>query len=79
MFCQKCKCCMFSWWSGFFALATGVHIVRLIARAQVQIGDWVVPMGLSIAVAVVAGILSFIFCKAGCKSCGCSKGSGGVV
>jgi len=75
MFCHKCKCCKFAWWSGFFAFAAVVHMVRLIARVQVQIGSWSVPMGLSIAVAVVAGALSIILCKAGCGACGCSSGS----
>ena len=58
MFCHKCKCCSLSWLSGVFLLAAIVHIVRLIAKAQVQVGDFVVPMNLSIVIAVVAGILS---------------------
>ena len=73
MFCHKCKCCMFSWFSGLFALAAIVHIVRLIAKAQVQINDFVVPMNVSIGIAAVAGVLSLVFCKMGCKTCNCAK------
>ena len=69
MFCTKCKCCAAMWWSGFFALAAVVHVVRLVARAEVQIGTFVVPMGVSIGVAIVAGTLSLIFCKKGCGAC----------
>ena len=71
MFCHKCKCCLFSWLSGVFALASLVHIIRLIVQAQVQVGDFVVPMNLSIVIASVAGILSLVFCKMGCKACTC--------
>ncbi len=73
MFCHKCKCCVFSWLSGFFALASLIHIVRLIAKAQVQIGSFAVPMNVSILVAVIAGLLSLAFCRMGCKACNCSK------
>jgi len=73
MFCHKCKCCNLSWLSGFFALAAVIHIVRLISRAQVQIGDWTVPMNVSIGVAIVAGVLSLILCKKSCASCNCSS------
>ena len=72
MFCHKCKCCAAMWWSGFFALAFVGHAVRLVTRAQVQLGDWPVPMGLSIAIVIVAGLLSFILCKKGCGACNCS-------
>ena len=72
MFCSKCKCCAAMWWSGFFALAAVAHVVRLIARAEVVVNGFTVPMSASIAVAVVAGILSFVFCKKGCGACGCS-------
>ena len=76
MFCHnKCKCCLFSWLSGFFALATLAHIIRLITKAQVQVGDWAVPMSVSIAIVVVAGILSLTFCKMGCKACTCGTAS----
>ena len=73
MFCHKCKCCSLSWLSGVFALAAIVHIIRLIARAQVQVGDFVVPMNLSIVIAVVAGILSLVLCKMSCKACNCAS------
>ena len=73
MFCSKCKCCAAMWWSGFFALAAIGHATRLVARVPVQLGDWAVPMGLSVGVAVVAGLLSFFFCKKGCGACNCSS------
>ena len=73
MFCHKCKCCNFSWLSGFFALAAIAHILRLIFGVQVQLNATVVPMNVSIIVAIVAGILSLIFCKKSCASCNCSK------
>ena len=72
MMCKKCKCCKFSWLSGMFALAAIVHVIRLISGAQVQINTVVIPMNASIAIAVVAGILSFILCKKSCGECGCS-------
>ena len=73
MFCHQCKCCLFSWLSGVFALAALVHVVRLIVRAQVQVGGWPVPMGLSVSIAVIAGTLSLVFCKMGCKVCSCAS------
>ena len=75
MFCHKCKCCNFSWLSGFFGLAAIAHIVRLISGAHIQVNDWVVPMNVSIGVAVVAGALSLILCKKSCASCNCSGGA----
>jgi hypothetical protein len=71
MLCTKCKCCQFSWLSGFFALAAIVHIIRLVTQTPVQIGDFAVPMNASIAIAVIGGVLSLVFCKMGCKSCAC--------
>ena len=73
MFCHKCKCCSLMWWSGFFALASLVHIVRLISRIQVQVGIWVVPMQASIGVAIIAGLISLFLCKAGCGACNCKE------
>ena len=72
MLCCLCKCCKAMWFSGFFALACLVHLVRLALQVQVRFGDWLVPMGLSVGVAVVAGLLSFFCCRMGCGSCGCS-------
>ncbi len=72
MFCHKCKCCTFSWFSGFFALPALVHLVRLVTKTQVQIGDWIVPMSFSIGTMVVAGVLSLVLCKTACKACACS-------
>ena len=72
MFCHKCKCCSLSWLSGVFALAAIVHIVRLVTRTQVQLNDFVVPMNLSVVIAVVAGILSLVLCKMSCKACTCT-------
>ena len=73
MFCTKCKCCSAMWWSGFFALAALMHIIRLIVRLDLQFGTFVVPMGASIGVASVGALLSFIFFKKGCESCGCAS------
>ena len=73
MFCHKCKCCMPTWWSGFFALALVGHLLRLLFRAQVHIGQWAVPMRVSIGVVIVAGALSLILCKKGCASCTCAS------
>ena len=72
MFCGKCKCCAAMWWSGFFGLAAVAHVVRLAVRAQVQLGGWAVPMRFSMIIVIVAGLLSFFFCKKGCASCNCS-------
>ncbi len=75
MFGHKCKCCKPIWWSGFFTLAAVGHLARLLFRAQVQIGQWAVPMRVSLGVVVVAGALSLILCKKGSVSCDC-KGTG---
>ena len=71
MFCSKCKCCGAMWWSGFFALAVIAHLIRLVTHTQVQLGSYLVPMNVSIGIVLVAGTLSFIFCKKGCGSCDC--------
>ena len=71
MFCHKCKCCTPMWFSGFFGLAAFAHIIRLVTRAQVQIGDVLIPMNVSIVIVVVAAILSFVFCKMSCNACNC--------
>ena len=72
MFCHKCKCCSMMWWSGFFGLAALMHTLRLIAQANVQVNGFTVPMTVSIAIAAVAAVLSFICCKKGCGACSCS-------
>ena len=59
------------WFSGFFGLAAFAHIIRLITRAQVRIGDVFIPMNVSIAIVVVAAILSFVFCKMSSNACHC--------
>ncbi len=59
------------WLSGFFALAAVVHTIRLVLKTSVQIGDFAVPMGLSVVVLVVAGVLSFILARLGCERCDC--------
>ena len=71
MFCHKCKCSVAMWWSGFFALAALVHVVRLVVHIQVQLGSWMVPMGFSIIIVIIAGLLAFVFCKKGCAYCNC--------
>ena len=73
MFCHKCKCCCAMWWSGFFGLAALAHLIRLVARIPLVVNNWAVPMTVSIGVAIVAGALSFFFCKKGCASCSCTK------
>ena len=75
MFCHKCKCCVPMWWTGFFALAFIGHVVRLVARARVQLGNWPVPMGFSVVIAIIAGLLAFIFYKKACGACKCSEPS----
>ena len=72
MLCCSCKCCKAMWFSGFFALACLVHVVRLALQVPLRLGDWPVPMGLSVGVVVVAGALSFILCRMGCSACSCS-------
>ncbi len=67
----KCRCCGFMWLSGFFALAAVVHAVRLVLKASVQIGEFAVPMSLSVGILVVAGVLSFVLARSGCGRCGC--------
>lgn len=69
----KCRCCGFMWLSGIFALAAVVHLIRLVLGFSLQIGETVVPMNVSVVIAVVAGILSVVLCKMGCGNCGCSK------
>ncbi len=67
----KCRCCGLMWLSGFFALAAMVHAIRLVLKASVQIGEFAVPMGLSMGVLVVAGVLSFVLARLGCGRCDC--------
>lgn len=42
---------------GIFGLIAVVHLVRLIQRWPVQVGEWSIPMGLSVAGVLVTGIL----------------------
>lgn len=42
-----------------FFLVAAVHLVRVVLQWPVVIGSWSVPMWPSIAVIVVAGLLSF--------------------
>lgn len=71
MLCSKCKCCGYMWWSGFFALIAGVHVLRLIFRPEIQIGGFTPPTLLSVIILVVAGALSLLFARLGCGSCNC--------
>jgi hypothetical protein len=61
------------WWSGFFALAAVVHLVRVVLQAQAVLAGRSIPMSLSVGVAIAAGLVSFFFYKKGCGSCGCSS------
>ncbi len=46
------------WWSGVFALAAGVHLVRTLAHIPVTIGTVAIPMWVSWVVCPIAGVLS---------------------
>ncbi len=73
MFCHKCKCCTPMWFAGFFAFPALAQLIRLVTKTQVLIGPNAkpVPMTVSIVIAVVAIILSIVFCKMSCKACNC--------
>ncbi len=73
MFCHnKCKCCSSMWWAGFFSFAAVVHLARVLAHIQLQVGSHVISNKLSLIIAAVAGLLAIVFCKKGCASCGCA-------
>jgi hypothetical protein len=57
------------WLSGFFATGFVGHTLRLLFRWPLQVGSWAVPPFVSVIIAVVTGILSFVLWKAGCGSC----------
>jgi hypothetical protein len=61
------------WLSGFFGLAVVAHVIRLVLGFTIQIGETAVPVSWSVAIVVIAGILSAVFYKMGCGNCGCSK------
>jgi hypothetical protein len=46
------------WWSGLLAMATFVHLLRVMTGLSVTIGAVAVPMWVSWAVVFVAGIIS---------------------
>lgn len=71
----KCRCCGLMWLSGFFALATLAHAVRLVFKVSVQVGEFAVPMELSVVILVVAGTLSFVMARLGCGRCDCGGNS----
>ena len=70
---MKCKCCSYAWFSGFFGLAALGHLIRLVLRPTVLIAGHNFHLRYSLVVLVVAGVLSFVFCRRSCSSCSCSK------
>ena len=71
---KKCRCCCFAWFSALVALGVVAHVARLLTGAELQVGNFAVPMNLSIVVAIGAGTLSIVFCYLGCQSCNCPTG-----
>jgi hypothetical protein len=61
------------WFSGFFGLAALAHLVRLVTRIHLTIGDHVFRLRYSLIVVVVAGIASLLLAKSGCGKCNCAK------
>ena len=47
----------------FFFLIAGLHLIRLIYQMPVQVGDWIVPVWISVGGVVVPGALSVVAFK----------------
>lgn len=71
---QSGKLCIPIWFSGFFGLGALVHLARLILRFPLVIGDFEVPMGLSLAIAIIAGALSIGLLCLACRPSCCAHG-----
>ena len=67
MACFTSKQTRYVWLSGFFAAPTLAHLVRVILRAPVMIGNWDVPLSFSFILLIITGLISFIFCKLACR------------
>jgi len=52
------KFCPALWFSGFFGLGAIVHLIRLLTRVSLIVGNYQVPLGVSLVVFVVFGGLS---------------------
>ena len=50
--------CPAVWFSGFFGLGALVHLVRLLLRFPLIVGDFEVPLAMSLVLAIVLGGLS---------------------
>ena len=66
------------WFSGVFGAGAIIHILRLLFQVPVTIGNYQMPMSLSMWVALIAGMLSLSllgFCPCSCMSnkCGGTK------
>ena len=61
------KFCLAIWFSGFFGLGALVHLVRSFLKFPLIVGDFEVPLALSVTLAVVLGALSLVLLYVGCK------------
>lgn len=68
------KLCLPIWFSGFFGLGALMHLARLILRFPLVIGDFEVPIGLSLAIAVIFGAISIGLLWLACKPSCCASG-----
>ena len=67
------KFCPATWFSGFFGLGALVHLGRLILRIPLTVGDFQVPLGLSLALVIVLGGLSLGLLYLGIRRPCCKK------
>lgn len=67
------KFCPALWFSGFFGLGALVHLIRLLTRVSLIVGDYQVPLGVSLAVFVIASGLSAGLLFVGLKRPCCKK------
>ena len=67
------KFCPATWFSGFFGLGALVHLVRLILRIPLTLGDFQVPLGLSLVLVIVLGGLSLGLLYVGIRRPCCKK------
>ena len=67
------KVCPATWFSGFFGLAALVHLIRLLLRLSVTLGNFAVPMSLSVLVFLVAGAISLFLLWVSLKRPCCKK------
>lgn len=67
------KFCLATWFSGFFGLGALMHLVRSILRFSLVVGNFEVPISLSVVLAVVLGSLSLGLLYLSCKKPCCEK------